>query len=124
MNCSLVCAKRDRHRIVIGIGVDRDGAQFQYFECWASRVGDVPFADRQKLVGAAVRAVRDRLTAEIQPLSNPSDAIIVPIESHPAGAVLSSAIAVALLDFDVLNNSSLPAPIVDAIELPCRPVLQ
>jgi hypothetical protein len=118
----LVCAERDQHRIVIGIDVDRDGEQFQYFECWASRVGDVTFGDRQKLVAAAAKAVGDRLIAEIHPLPNPRDPIIVPIQSHPSGPVHSTQIATAVRDLDALNNGSLQPPTIHTIDLPCRRV--
>ena len=114
----LVRADRDRHRIVIGIGVYRDGEHFQYFECWASRIGDVPFADRQKLVAAAVKAVGDRLVCQIRPLSDPCDAIIVPIESHPTGEVLDSTIAAALLDLAVIGSGSFQPPTIRTMSLP------
>ena len=119
----LVRANRDKHRIVIGIGVYLDGEQFQYFECWASPIGDVPFADRRKLVAAAVKAVGDRLVGQIQPLADPGEAIIVPIESHPTGEVLGSMIAAALLDLAVLDRDSFQPLTIHTIELPNRPVL-
>lgn len=119
----LVLANRDKHRIVIGIDVYLDSEQFQYFECWASRIGDVPFGDRQKLVAAAVKAVGDRLVGQIQPLADPGEAIIVPIESHPTGEVLGSMIAAALLDLAVLERDSFQPLTIHTIELPNRPVL-
>jgi hypothetical protein len=118
----LVCAERDNHRIVIGISVDRGGEPFQYFECWASRTGDVSFLDRQRLVAAAVNSVADRLVAHIQPLSNPTEAIIVPIESHPTRPVVSSLIAAALLDLTALNAGLLQPPTILTIEVPNWPV--
>ena len=119
----LLGASRDRHRIVIGIGVYLDGEQFQYFKCWASRIGDVPFADRQRLVAAAVKAVGDRLVGQIQPLADPGEAIIVPIESHPTGEVVGSMIAAALLDLAVLDRDSFQPLTIHTVELSNRPVL-
>lgn len=118
----LVKADREQHRIAIGIGVYLDGEQFQYFECWASRIGEVPFGDRQRLVAAAVSAVGDRLVGQIQPLADPGEAIIVPIESHPTGAG-GSMIAAALLDLAVLDRGSFQPITIHTVETPHRPEL-
>jgi hypothetical protein len=117
----LVCAERDQQWIVIGIDVDRDSEQFQYFECWTSRTGDVSFNDRQRLVAAAVKAIGDRPVCDIQPLADSSEAIFVPLESHPTGPVLSSTIAAALIDLAAINRGSLEPPVIQTIERFDRP---
>ncbi|MEO7371945.1 MAG: hypothetical protein ABI949_09155 [Ilumatobacteraceae bacterium] len=119
----LVRAEREHHRIVIGLDVDRDGEHFQYFECWASRVGDIAFGDRQKLVAAAVAAVSDRVAGHLVPLADPREAIIVPIQSHPNPSFVGPAIADALLDLAADDGPDAGGPVVHTIDTPVKPTL-
>ena len=114
----LVSAERDHRRLSIGVDVNRNGEHFQYFECWTSRTGTVPFGDRQQLVAAATRTVSDRLASHIQPLADPNQAIILPIEPHPHGVAVGQAITAAILNLAVIHTGSLEAATIHTVDLP------
>lgn len=114
----LNCAKRTYPRVVVGLDVERDGQHFQYFECWTSRNGEIAYGDWLKLVAAALAAVVDRLTGNIEALADPRVPIIVPIEAHPPTRLLDEAISDAVRDLFVASQTTIEPPIIHSVELP------